>query len=280
MSTPDPTDEDTWDVAMVAEYGPELFNYLRELEAKYCPYPYYIPQVQSEITWEHRATLINWIVQVHERFNLLPETLFLTVNVIDRFLSRRAISLSRFQMCGAMALFVAAKFEEINCPSIRQMAHMVSNNYTVDELLKAEKFLINELKFEMGYPGPMSFLRKTSKADDYDSEIRTLSKYFLEITIMDARFVSSPPSWLAAGAYYLSKRVLQQGSAWTDIHVYYSGYTEEQLVPLADMLISCCLDYETHHKAIFDKYSGRKFKRSSLFVREYLSKWRATASSL
>lgn len=268
---PDPEDEDTWDVSMVAEYSPEIFNYMRDLETKYSPYPYYIPEVQSEITWDNRATLINWIVQVHSRFNLLPETLYLTVNLIDRFLSKRPISLSKFQLCGAVALFIAAKYEEINCPTVKQMAYMVSNQYTTKELLKAERFMISDLEFNMGYPGPMSFLRRTSKADNYDSEIRTLAKYFLEITIMDMRFVSSPPSWLAAGASYLSLKMLRQ-EPWTEAHVYYSGYTEEQLAPLAEVMLECCLDYKTHHKAIFDKYSSRKYKRSSLFVQEYLKR--------
>lgn len=270
-SEPDPEDEDTWDVSMVAEYAPEIFNHMRDLETKYAPYPYYIPQIQSEITWENRATLINWIVQVHSRFGLLPETLYLTVNLIDRFLSKRPISLSKFQLCGAVALFIAAKYEEINCPTVKQIAYMVSNQYTTAELLKAERFMISDIDFDMGYPGPMSFLRRTSKADNYDSEIRTLAKYFLEITIMDPRFVAAPPSWLASGASYLSLKMLHRGE-WTEAHTYYSGYTEAQLKPLAEILIDCCLNYKTHHSAIFDKYASRKFKRSSLFVQDYLER--------
>lgn len=270
-SEPDPEDEDTWDVSMVAEYAPEIFNHLRDLETKYAPYPYYIPQIQSEITWDNRATLVNWIVQVHSRFGLLPETLYLTVNIIDRFLSKRPISLSKFQLCGAVALFIAAKYEEINCPTVKQIAYMISNQYTTTELLKAERFMITDIDFDMGYPGPMSFLRRTSKADNYDTEIRTLAKYFLEITIMDSRFVAAPPSWLAAGASYLSLKMLHHGE-WTEAHVYYSGYTEAQLRPLAEILIDCCLNYKTHHKAIFDKYASRRFKRSSLFVQDYLER--------
>ncbi|OUM54609.1 hypothetical protein BVG19_g4020 [[Candida] boidinii] len=265
---PDPEDEDTYDVTMCSEYSPEIFNYIHELEVKLAPNPRYMDQ-QDELTWENRSTLVNWVVQVHTRFNLLPETLFLTINLIDRFLSKRVISLSRFQLCGAVALFIAAKYEEINCPSVQQMAYMVSNDYTVDELLRAERFMIDILEFEMGWPGPMSFLRRTSKADDYDNETRTLAKYFLEITIMDPRFVSSRPSWLAAGAQYLARKMLNHG-VWTEAHVFYSGYTESQLEPLADVLIDCCIDYKNHHKAIFDKYSERRFKRSSVFVQDFI----------
>ncbi|KAG7812472.1 hypothetical protein KL921_001704 [Ogataea angusta] len=265
----DPTDEDTFDVSMVAEYGNQIFNYLHELEYKYAPNPKYVEEVQNELTWEHRATLMNWLVQLHARFNLLPETLFLTVNIIDRFLSVKTISLSRFQLCGAVALFIAAKYEEINVPTIKQMIYMVGDQFTIPEFLRAEKFMVEVLKFEFGWPGPMSFLRRGSKADDYDNEVRTLAKYFIEVTIMDPRFVASAPSWLAAGAQFLARRMLGRGD-WTDLHVFYSGYTAEQLEPLAEAVEECCLRAAAHHQAVYEKYSERRFKRSAKYVRDYL----------
>lgn len=266
---PDEEDEDTHDISMVAEYAPEIFNYMHELESRLTPNPKYMDQ-QDELEWSMRSTLVGWLVQVHQRFNLLPETLFLTINYMDRFLSKRKVSLSRFQLVGAVALFLAAKYEEINCPSIQEIAYMVDHAYSVDDLLKAEKFMIGILEFEMGWPGPMSFLRRTSKADDYDFETRTLAKYFLEITIMDARFVASPPSWLAAGAHFLSRRLLNKGE-WTEAHVFYSGYTEDQLRPLADALINLCQDPVKNHNAIYEKYQERRYRRSATFVQEWIS---------
>lgn len=267
-TTLDENDEDTYDASMVAEYAPEIFNYMRSLEEKYKPDPYYMDTMQDELRWGMRAVLIDWVVQVHGKFNLLPETLFLTVNYIDRFLSKRKVSLSRFQLVGAVAFFIAAKYEEINCPTVQEVAFMADNAYSIDEFLKAERFMIDVLEFDMGWPGPMSFLRRTSKADDYDYETRTLAKYFLEITVMDARFVASPPSWLAAGAQYLSRLLLNRGE-WTEAHVFYSGYTERQLRPLAEQLLENCRFAEKNHKAIFEKYLEKRFKRSSLFVKEY-----------
>lgn len=265
--TLDEDDEDTYDVTMVAEYSPEIFNYMHELENKLLPDPQYMEH-QDELKWEMRAVLIDWVVQVHNRFNLFPETLFLTVNYIDRFLSKRKVSLSRFQLVGAVALFIAAKYEEINCPTVQEVAYMADNAYSIEDFLKAERFMIDVLEFDMGWPGPMSFLRRTSKADDYDYETRTLAKYFLEITIMDAKFVASQPSWLAAGAHYVARKLLDKGG-WSETHVFYSGYTESQLRPLAEVLLKNCREPEKNHKAIFEKYKERRYKRSSLFVQDY-----------
>ncbi|RPA99851.1 hypothetical protein L873DRAFT_1789312 [Choiromyces venosus 120613-1] len=261
-------DEDEGDISMVAEYGDEIFAYMRELEAKLLPNAHYMDH-QSEIQWSMRAILMDWLVQVHTRFNLLPETLFLTSNYVDRFLSAKVVSLGKLQLVGATALFVAAKYEEINCPSVHEIVYMVDNGYTAEEILKAERFMLSMLHYELGWPGPMSFLRRISKADDYDLETRTLAKYFLEVTVMDERFVGSPPSFLAAGAHCLARHMLKKGE-WTPAHTFYSGYTASQLEPLIHTLVECCENPKSHHGAVFDKFADRRYKRASLYVENWM----------
>ncbi|ANB12923.1 B-type cyclin CLB4 [Sugiyamaella lignohabitans] len=273
----DEDDEDTYDISMVAEYGDDIFAYMRQLEVKMRPSPGYM-DLQTEIQWSMRSVLVDWLVQVHHRFNLLPETLFLTINYMDRFLSIKVVSLSKFQLVGIVALFLAAKYEEINCPSVQEIVYMVENGFSADEILKAERYMIDLLDFNLGWPGPMSFLRRTSKADDYDLETRTLAKYLLEISVMDERFVGALPSWIAATAHYLARLMLNRGE-WTSAHVYFSGYTAVQLNPAVEVLLECCEHPLEHHKAIYEKYSDRKFKRASLFVADYMRRRRAAANS-
>jgi G2/mitotic-specific cyclin 3/4 len=188
----------------------EIFEYMHALEERMKPNATYMDH-QAEIQWSMRSVLMDWLVQVHNRFTLLPETLFLAVNYVDRFLSCKVVSLGKLQLVGATALFVAAKYEEINCPSVQEIVYMVDGAYTADEVLKAERFMLSMLQFELGWPGPMSFLRRISKADDYDLETRTLAKYFLEITVMDERFVGCAPSFLSAGAHCLARLMLKKG---------------------------------------------------------------------
>ncbi|OHE93212.1 cyclin domain-containing protein [Colletotrichum orchidophilum] len=268
--TQEEVDDEIWDVCMVAEYGDEIFEYMRELEMRMLPDPHYMDN-QAEIQWSMRSVLMDWLVQVHHRFSLLPETLFLTVNYIDRFLSYKVVSIGKLQLVGATALLVASKYEEINCPSLQEIVFMVDNGYKVDEILKAERFMLSMLSFELGFPGPMSFLRRVSKADDYDLETRTLAKYFLEVTIMDERFVASPPSFLAAAAHCLSRLILKKGD-WTPAHVHYSGYTWGQLKNLVTMILECCYTPRKHHLAVFEKYSDKRYKRAAEYVETEIAK--------
>ncbi|KAJ9481773.1 hypothetical protein VN97_g11688 [Penicillium thymicola] len=267
--TQEEIDEELLDPTMVAEYGDEIFLHLRKKEIQMLPVADYMAR-QSELQWSMRSVLMDWLVQVHQRFNLLPETLFLTVNYIDRFLSYKVVSMGKLQLVGATAIFIAAKFEEITAPSVQEIVYMVDSGYSVDEILKAERFMLTILDFDLGWPGPMSFLRRTSKADEYDLETRTVAKYFLELAIMDERFVCTPPSFIAAGAHCLSRMLLNKGS-WTPAHALYSGYLYSQLIPVLSTLMECCENPRRHHSAVFAKYSDRRFKRASMFVEAELA---------
>ena len=73
------------------------------------PNPVYM-EGQKEIVWDMRAILIDWLVSVHLRYHMLPETLWITVNLIDRFLSKRVVSVLKLQLVGLTAMFIAAKY--------------------------------------------------------------------------------------------------------------------------------------------------------------------------
>ena len=47
----------------------------------------YLSKVQTEIKDTSRAFLIEWIIDVHRKFRLMPETLYVTVFLIDHYLS-------------------------------------------------------------------------------------------------------------------------------------------------------------------------------------------------
>ncbi len=48
----------------------------------------------------------------------MPETLYLAINLVDRFLSFRFSSLAKLQLVGVTCMFIAAKVEETLAPSV------------------------------------------------------------------------------------------------------------------------------------------------------------------
>ncbi|SMN19885.1 similar to Saccharomyces cerevisiae YDL155W CLB3 B-type cyclin involved in cell cycle progression [Maudiozyma saulgeensis] len=254
----DPDDSDYMDPVLVAEYSDSIYKYMKKLEAKYKPKCDYM-EAQTFLDWEFRRTLVDWLVNIHLDLDLIPETLFLAVNLMDRFLSKESITLNKFRLVGIAALFIATKMEEHKVPSLDEVLEALEGQYSAEEIIDSERFILVTLRHRLGWPGPMSFLRKTNKADDYDDEIRTHAKYFLEASLVESKFVACPPSLLAAGAYYISKHMVTSDDSWTLKHVFYSGYTKEQLVPLVKYLLKSCDNGKTTHKNIRKKYCKKTY---------------------
>lgn len=171
---------------------------------------------QSELSWKMRSILGDWIIEVHQKFRLLPETLLIAMNLIDRFLSQRVCSLQKLQLVGLTALFVASKYEEVICPSVTHFLHMSEGGYSVDEILKAERYLLSTLDFDLSYPNPLHFLRRISKADGYDIQSRTLSKYLIEIQLVEDKLLPFKGSQIAAAAMWLARLCLDRGE-WVSL---------------------------------------------------------------
>lgn len=204
-------EEDDWDdPLMVAEYATEIFEYLRDLECRSIPNPQYMSH-QDDLEWKTRGILIDWLIEVHTRFHLLPETLFLAVNIIDRFLSEKVVQLDRLQLVGITAMFIASKYEEVLSPHVENFKRITDNGFSEAEILSAERFLLSTLNYDLSYPNPMNFLRRVSKADNYDIQSRTIGKYLMEISLLDHRFMAYRPSHCAAASMYLARMMLDRG---------------------------------------------------------------------
>lgn len=93
---------------------------------------------------------------------------------------------------------------------------MTENGYTKDEILKGERIILQTLDFTVSsYCSPYSWVRRISKADDYDIQTRTLSKFLMEVTLLDHRFIRCKPSMIAAVGMYLARRML--GGDWVSL---------------------------------------------------------------
>ena len=207
---PDLDADDFDDPLMVSEYVGEIFDYLKVLEEATMPNPDYMDH-QDHLEWHLRGVLIDWLIEVHTRFHLLPETMFLAINIIDRFLSARVVELEKLQLVGITAMFIASKYEEVLSPHVQNFKHVADDGFTEEEILKAERFVLAALNYDLSYPNPMNFLRRISKADNYDIQTRTLGKYLLEVSLVDHRFMCFHPSHIAAASMFLARLILGKG---------------------------------------------------------------------
>ncbi|CAD6651935.1 HLJ1_G0025290.mRNA.1.CDS.1 [Saccharomyces cerevisiae] len=102
------------DTAMVAEYSAEIFAFLYRRELETLPSHNYLLDKTSKyyLRPSMRTILVDWLVEVHEKFQCYPETLFLSINLMDRFLAKNKVTMNKLQLLAVTSLFIAAKFEE------------------------------------------------------------------------------------------------------------------------------------------------------------------------
>jgi hypothetical protein len=265
--------EHQWnDPMIVAEYAGEIFGYLYDTELKVMGDPKYALHLQHEVTWKMRSVLIDWVIEIHYLFQLLPETLFLAVNIIDRFLSLRTVVLGKLQLVGITALYIATKFEEMQCPNMQDFLFMTDNAVKEDELIKAERFILQVLDFNLCYPNPINFLRRVCTEElRCDIHTRTLAKYFLEIACVDHTFIGTRPSKIAAASLWLSRKMLAKGK-WNNSFTKVAGYNPEELRPTVESMLDY-LSQPVTHDAFFKKWSSVKLSKASIFVRDWINRY-------
>ncbi|KAE8610075.1 hypothetical protein XENTR_v10012005 [Xenopus tropicalis] len=153
--------DDDGNPMLCSEYVKDIYCYLRSLENAQAVRQNYLHG--QEVTGNMRAILIDWLVQVQMKFRLLQETMFMTVGIIDRFLQDHPVPKNQLQLVGVTAMFLAAKYEEMYPPEIGDFTFVTDHTYTKAQIRDMEMKVLRVLKFAIGRPLPLHFLRRASK---------------------------------------------------------------------------------------------------------------------
>ncbi|XP_021035882.1 G2/mitotic-specific cyclin-B1 [Mus caroli] len=255
--------DDGADPNLCSEYVKDIYAYLRQLEEEQSVRPKYLQG--REVTGNMRAILIDWLIQVQMKFRLLQETMYMTVSIIDRFMQNSCVPKKMLQLVGVTAMFIASKYEEMYPPEIGDFAFVTNNTYTKHQIRQMEMKILRVLNFSLGRPLPLHFLRRASKVGEVDVEQHTLAKYLMELSMLDYDMVHFAPSQIAAGAFCLALKILDNGE-WTPTLQHYLSYTEESLLPVMQhlaknvVMVNCGL---TKHMTVKNKYAASKHAKIS-----------------
>ena len=153
------------DPQFCAELATEVYKNMRLIESKLKVDADYLTKVQnpSEVKDTSRAFLIEWIIDVHRKFRLLPETLYVTVFILDRFLSLKSIKKSQLHILGVTSLLISTKYEEIYPPDLKDLLTVSENKFTKAEVLKMEQQILITLQFDLTSPSSYRFLERYRK---------------------------------------------------------------------------------------------------------------------
>ena len=255
--------------------------------------------IQTDINDKMRAILIDWLVEVHLKFKLMPETLFLTHNLIDRFLSKKVVTrknlqvregpvtkrsilakildarvalciprshstdpvplLQSQQLVGVTAMLLASKYEEIWAPEVRDFVYISDKAYTREQILNMEKDMLNTLGFHLTVPTPYQFMSRFFKAANADKQFQLLASFIVESSLPDYSMLKYPGSLLAASAVYVAMKTLGKGE-WNEVMEAHTRYTEAEIRPCANAMARLQRKSASASlSAVHKKYSNPKF---------------------
>ncbi|XP_022131362.1 cyclin-A2-2-like isoform X2 [Momordica charantia] len=247
-------------------YAHDIYDTIRVIELDQRPSTNYMEELQKYITPIMRGILIDWLVEVSEEYKLVSDTLYLTVNLIDRFLSRSFIERHRLQLLGVTCMLIATKYEEVCAPFVEEFCFITDNTYTRGEVLKMEGEVLNLLNFQLSVPTTKTFLRRfvqvaQASCKEPCVEFQHLTDYLAELTLLEYSFLRFLPSAVAASVVFLARWILNQPNhPWNQTLEHYTNYSASELktpvLALEDLQLnstSCPLN------AVFQKYRQQKF---------------------
>ncbi|CAA2969348.1 G2 mitotic-specific cyclin S13-7-like [Olea europaea subsp. europaea] len=258
--------EDVDNELAAVEYVEDIYEFYKvaEDDARVGDYMDSQPEINSKM----REILVDWLVEVHKKFELMPESLYLTINIVDRFLSTRTVRRRELQLVGISSMLIACKYEEIWAPEVNDFIAISDNAYIREQVLLMEKAILGKLEWYLTVPTPYVFLVRYIKASfKADEQMESMAFFFAELGLMHySTIIQYCPSKLAAAAVYAARCTLNKTPIWNETLNHHTGYSEDQLMECAKFLVQIHSGAaENKLKAVMRKYSNPDKAAVALF---------------
>ena len=178
-------------------------------------------QKQNDINDKMRSIIVDWIIEVTFKFKLRQETLYLSINLIDRFLEKKRISREILQLVAVSCLSLAAKYEEIYPPEIRDYSYITDKTYTKNQILKMEYDVLAVLDFDLLHVSPYDFLTRLFQISENSKKLFYLAEYLIEITLLEYKMIIYSSLVKASCSIYIARKILKENDeiAWKESFV-------------------------------------------------------------
>ena len=249
------------------EYLNDIYlNLLNEIYHEF-PINNYLNNTQSEINITMRSILIDWLIDVHLKFNFFPNTLFITVNIIDKFLSIKNCSKKFLQLIGISALMISCKFNEIEIPKIEDFIYITDNAYTINQVKKMEYEILKILKFKICFPTMLNFFEILSENFNFDKIKFLMGNFLMENFLIDFKSIKYNGSIIACAITYIIMKFYKEKN-------YKESYDKKYFIGKEKDIKDCAKDIclwidninKTEYKSVQKKYMKNEFGRITYII--------------
>ena len=216
----------------------------------------------NAITEKMRKILFNWLISVHEVWKLKQETLYLTFNIIDRYLSNNKAEKEHLQCIGVSALLVACKYEEIYFPDITDFVEITAHSFNKNDILYMEYLILTSLNFNITISSPLKFLEYYISFLELDLNRQYCAQYLLELAVFSYPMLKYKPSCLASAVMLI---VVYTDLTKRDLLLSKCRHTFEDLVIVVNELNSIYQSEENGSIALKNKFRKEAYNGVGVF---------------
>ena len=238
------------------EYFEDICEELFKNEEKFLADPKYMSR-QSDINHRMRAILIDWLIDVHLKYGLVPQTMYIAVNLIDRYLEKNETSRAKLQLVGVTAMFIACKYEEIYPPDLKDFVYITDGAYVKQDVLDMEYKMLKSLNFSITFPTQWNIFEIFKKKLDLDDKTVKLAWFLMELCLIDYKSLKFKMSIIAASAILIAIKTLGiYNNDFSDI----IGIEENKLDECCKEIYNFYVYNSTHNlQAIRKKFSTLRY---------------------
>ncbi len=248
------------DVQNADEYFDDICHELFTNEDKCLVDPKYMSN-QSDINHRMRAILIDWLIDVHLKYKLVPQTMYIAVNLIDKYLEKNETNRAKLQLVGVTAMFIACKYEEIYPPDLKDFVYITDGAYVKQDVLDMEYKMLKSLEFNITFPTQWSLFEIYKKKLDLDDKTFKLAWFLMELCLIDYKILKFKISYIAASAILIAIKTL--GIYRSDFSSVI-GIEENQLEECCKEIYNFYVYNSTHNlQAIRKKFALTRFNEVS-----------------
>ena len=243
------------------EYFDDIVNELKNNEEKFLPEFNYMAK-QKDINHRMRAILIDWLIDVHLKYKMVPQTMYISINLIDRYLSKNETSRVKLQLVGVASMFISSKYEEIYPPELKDFVYITDKAYVKSDVLDMEYKMLSSLNFDITFPTQWSFLEIFRKKLKIDQKTFNLAWFLMELSLINYKMLKFKYSQIAASAIMIAIKTLNY---FDEVEFEKStGYNKNELQECVKEINNFYIYNSTHSlQAIRKKFSSKKYDEVS-----------------
>ena len=223
----------------------------------------------KDINERHRGVVIEWLSYVSHFFNQSNETLFMCINIMDRYTSKKKISLNIYQLVGISSFLIASKFEDTNSPPIDKLIYISKYIYTHNDIVSMEKDILEELNFDIFSVSTFHFFSYYYIISEINNKkLFHLGQLILEICLLNIDIMSYNQSLIALAAILIAKKCLDIKGGGNNFKFLYN-YTEEEIKEIKKKIILFLSNvvYNDKKNLIMDKFEKNRYMSVSHIFR-------------